>query len=59
MHGQIIAHISDKQSCIHNKHHRIYEIGKLQHKLKSESETHKIARTQFGECGGGGIPERQ
>jgi hypothetical protein len=50
MHGQIIAHMSDKIICIHNKHHSIYEMGMLQHKLKSEFRTHRIGRTQFGEC---------
>jgi hypothetical protein len=55
MHGQIMAQTSDK----HNKHHSIYEMGKLQHKLKSEFKTHKIARTQFGEREGGGMPERR
>jgi hypothetical protein len=44
MHGEIMAHMSGKQICIHNKHHSIYEMGKLQHKLKYEVRTHKIAK---------------
>jgi hypothetical protein len=44
MHGEIIAHMSGKQICIHNKHHSIHEMGKLPHKLKSEVRTHKIAK---------------
>jgi hypothetical protein len=44
LHGEIMAHMSGKKICIHNKHHNIYEMGKLQQKLKSEVRTHKIAK---------------
>jgi hypothetical protein len=44
MHGEIMAHMSGNQICIHNKHHSIYEMDKLQHKLKSEVRNHKIAK---------------
>jgi hypothetical protein len=53
MHGQIIAHMSDKQSCIDNKHHSIYEMGKLQHKLKSESELTRLQEHNLENVGEG------
>jgi hypothetical protein len=53
MHGQIIAHMSDKKICIYNKHHSIYEVGKLQHKLKSESELTRLQEHNLENVGEG------
>jgi hypothetical protein len=45
--------MSDKQICIHNKHHSIYEMGKLQHKLKSESELTRLQEHNLENVGEG------